>query len=399
MSLTKKIRTQDELARQAGVTRITVNRALMGKSNVNPKTREHILALADKLGYHPNAMARAISQRASPIVGVVMVNTVVPGSELTNVPFFELLMGIDVALRQRGCVPALVGVSSSVVETSQESRLFTEHWVDGVVAIGSFPLKVEERLASMGSRIIRVESNTWEDTCCIRRDEDSAGKLLAKNLIAAGSGALIWLDYPASSGRRTHFNAIEQRKGFFSAAKAAGLDVEPIEIERGGMVVAAENNEITTRVETPESSEHILADIKPFLSSHCRIGTGDAVLALHFRMAAAKLGKFAGIDYCIGCCSDSMMVAQFQPDLSRVAFDRLAMGSLAVSMLLDEGPEAPSRKQKGKWIEGLTVCSSDRPRRESKHAGMISDTKTPRHAAHPKRKTTSSFPPTTKASS
>lgn len=359
----QKIRTQDELARQAGVTRITVNRALMGKPNVNPETRARILAIAAKLGYQPNAMARAISQRASPIVGVVMINTVVPGSELTNLPYFELLMGIDVALRQHGCVPALVGVSPSVGESSQESRLFTEHWVDGVVVIGSFSSKVEERLASMGSRIIRVESNKWEDACCIRRDEEYAGKLLAKNLMAGGSGPLIWLDYPASSGRRTHFNAIEQRKGFFSAAKAADLEVKPIEMERGGMVVAAENNEVTTRVETPESAERVLADIQPFLGSRCRIGTGDAVLALNFRMAAARLGRFAGKDYSIGCCSDSMMVSQFQPELSRVSFDRFSMGSLAVSMLLDEGPEAPSRKQKGKWIEGLTVCGPNQQHR------------------------------------
>ena len=216
----------------------------------------------------------------------------------------------------------------------------------------------------MGSRIINVESNKWESTCCIRRDEEYAGKLLAKNLIPKGSGPLIWLDYPAASGRRTHFNAIEQHQGFIHEAKAAGLEAEPIEMERGGMVIAAENNEVTARVETPESSDRILADIKPFLNSHCRIGTGDAVLALNFRMAAAKLGKFAGIDYSIGCCSDSLMVAQFQPELSRVAFDRFAMGSLAVSMLLDEGADAPSRKQKGKWIDGLTACSPDTKRRK-----------------------------------
>ncbi len=360
MGPSKKVRTQDELAKQAGVTRITVNRALMGKPNVNPETRAHILALAAKLGYQPNAMARAMSQRESPIVGVIMVNTVVPGSELTNLPYFELLMGIDVALRQRGCVPALVGVAGADEDGSQESRLFSEHWVDGVVAIGTFPSRIEARLTAMGSRLISVESNRWDATCCIRRDESQAGKLLAKNLISKSSGPLVWLDYPATSGRRTHFNAIEQQKGFFDEAKAAGLEVAQIEIERGGMVVAAENNDVTTRVETPVPSESLIATIKPFLRSHCRIGTGDAVLALNFRMAAARLGKFAGKDYSIGCCSDSMMVAQFQPELSRVAFDRFAMGTLAVSMLLDEGADAPSRKQKGKWIEGLTVCNPDK---------------------------------------
>lgn len=384
----RKIRTQDELARQAGVTRITVNRALMGKPNVNPETRARILAIAAKLGYQPNAMARAISQRTSPIVGVVMVNTVVPGSALTNLPYFELLMGIDAALRQRGCVPALVGVSPSGPESPQESRLFTEHWVDGVLAIGTFAPQVEDRLAAMGSRIVSVESNKWEETGCIRRDETHAARLLAKNLIARGSGPFVWLDYPAASGRRTHFNAIEQRMGFFGEVQAAGFEVASIEIERGGRVVAAENNDVTMRVEMPETLERIIADIEPFLRSPCRVGTGDAVLALNFRMAAARLGKYAGRDYSIGCCSDSMMVAQFQPELSRVSFDRFAMGALAVSMLLDEGSDAPSRKQKGRWIEGLTTCHPDPPRREARRPGSTHEDKTPRHAAQPKRKTT-----------
>ncbi|MGI5867889.1 MAG: LacI family DNA-binding transcriptional regulator [Kiritimatiellia bacterium] len=384
----RKIRTQDELARLAGVTRVTVNRALMGKPNVNPETRARILALAAKCGYQPNAMARAISRRTSPIVGVVMVNTVVPGSALTNLPYFELLMGIDAALRRRGCVPALVGVSPTGAESPQESRLFTEHWVDGVVAIGSFSSRVEKRLASMGSRIVCVESNKWEETGCIRRDERHAARLLAKNLIAQGSGPLLWIDHPAGSGRRTHFNAIEQRAGFFEEAHAAKLEVGSIEIERGGKVVTAENNEITTRIETPESLEKIVANVKPFLGSPCRVGTSDAVLALNFRMAAARLGKFAGRDYSIGCGSDSTMIAQFQPELSRVSFDRFAMGALAVSMLLDEDADAPSRKQKGKWIEGLTTSRWNLPGREARRPKSTRKAKTPRPAAQPKEKTT-----------
>ena len=358
MDKSKTIRTQDELAKRAGVTRITVNRALMGKPNVNPETRARILALADELGYHPNALARAMSQRVSPIVGVVMVNTVVPGSELTNLPYFELLMGIDVALRQRGCVPALVGVTSADGKLTEESRLFSEHWVDGVVAIGSFSAKIEARLASMGSRIIRLESNKWDTIGCIRRDEEHAGRLLAQRLIAKATGPLIWLDTPESSGRRTHFSAIEHRKGFFEEARKSAIPVSTIEIERGGTVIAADQDRVTTRIEAAEPIEAIIEHIRPFMKSRCRIGTGDAVLAHHLRMAAAKLGRFAGQDFSIACCVDSMMITQFLPELSRVSFDRFSLGTLAVSMLLDEGADAPSRKQKGKWIEGRTLCPS-----------------------------------------
>ncbi len=54
-----------EIAIAAGVSIGTVDRALNGRKEINPKTRERILDIARNLGYEPNPAARALSVRRS----------------------------------------------------------------------------------------------------------------------------------------------------------------------------------------------------------------------------------------------------------------------------------------------------------------------------------------------
>ena len=60
-----------EIASAAGVSIGTVDRALNGRKEVNAQTRDRILEIARKLGYEPNAAARALSGRRPAIrIGV-----------------------------------------------------------------------------------------------------------------------------------------------------------------------------------------------------------------------------------------------------------------------------------------------------------------------------------------
>ncbi len=58
--MTKRIGVR-EIARLAGVSVGTVDRALNGRKEINEKTRQRILWIADKNGYRPNLAARALS--------------------------------------------------------------------------------------------------------------------------------------------------------------------------------------------------------------------------------------------------------------------------------------------------------------------------------------------------
>lgn len=334
------IRTQDELARQAGVSRVTVNRALAGSPLVNPETRERVSELARKLGYRPNAMARAMVSRRSHIAGLVMMNTVVPGTELNNQPWFEVIMGADVALREAGYTPALIGVDEVCPPEGAESRALRERLADGVVLLGNLPPDVDRRIvAAMEDRIVRAEANRWDSRMCIRRDEVAAGRLVAEALLRAGRRPLIWVGN-AEPSRAEHFSSAERREGFLAAATEAAAAVREVSLERDA---GADARSVFART----------------LPQGAGVGCVDAVLARLLTDAAAPFARFPGRDFGLACCDDSQMIAQFFPTLARARFDRYALGRQAAQMLLRriESPDAPcpSCKVSGDFHVGATL--------------------------------------------
>lgn len=63
--------TIKDVAREAGVSYSTVSKALNNSPLVKEKTKKHIVAIAKKMGYQPNLVAKSLVSRRSKIIGVV----------------------------------------------------------------------------------------------------------------------------------------------------------------------------------------------------------------------------------------------------------------------------------------------------------------------------------------
>ena len=64
--------TLKDLARELGLSKSTVSRALRGHPKVSEKTRAAVVALAQERGYEPDLVARSLVQRQSFSIGVVI---------------------------------------------------------------------------------------------------------------------------------------------------------------------------------------------------------------------------------------------------------------------------------------------------------------------------------------
>lgn len=64
--------TLDDVARLAGVSRMTASNAIRGKAIVKPETAKRVLTAAAQLGYRPNLAARQLSSGKSHIIGVTV---------------------------------------------------------------------------------------------------------------------------------------------------------------------------------------------------------------------------------------------------------------------------------------------------------------------------------------
>ena len=95
--------TQNDVAREAGVTRSLVSYVICGNTDrsVAPETRQRILDAIEKLGYRPNKAAQALQQGdvafASNKIGVILCN-----SDVFLRPYYsEILSGIHTAAHQQ----------------------------------------------------------------------------------------------------------------------------------------------------------------------------------------------------------------------------------------------------------------------------------------------------------
>lgn len=58
-----KIYTIDDIARELGVSKTTVSRAISGKGRISKETRERVFAFIEEHDYRPNVVARACAEQ------------------------------------------------------------------------------------------------------------------------------------------------------------------------------------------------------------------------------------------------------------------------------------------------------------------------------------------------
>jgi LacI family gluconate utilization system Gnt-I transcriptional repressor len=110
----------EDIARAAGVSKMTVSRVLRGGAGFSEETRDRVMGVARRLGYVPNRLAAAFgADQASTLVGMCV-------PRLTSGLFSHVLDGVDRALTRLG-YQVMIGSNDHSAE--QE-----EAWVRQVVS-------------------------------------------------------------------------------------------------------------------------------------------------------------------------------------------------------------------------------------------------------------------------
>jgi LacI family gluconate utilization system Gnt-I transcriptional repressor len=87
--------TMQEVARRAGVSAMTVSRALKNDAAVSPKTRQRVLEVVRQTGYVPDAMARVFASGRSGFVAVLV-------PSINNSNFADTTRGMSEAFERAG---------------------------------------------------------------------------------------------------------------------------------------------------------------------------------------------------------------------------------------------------------------------------------------------------------
>ena len=145
-------RRMEDVARRAGVSQMTVSRALRTPDKVAPATRARIATAVAELDYVPDLVAGGLAAKRSRLVAVIV-------STLENSIFAATVEGLTTVLRDDGYA-VLLGASGYSRETEEKLvRATLGRRPDGLVLTGDLHTPAARRLLR-ASGIPVVE--TWE---------------------------------------------------------------------------------------------------------------------------------------------------------------------------------------------------------------------------------------------
>ena len=176
--------TLKDVAKLANVDVSTVSRALNNTSYVHPETKERIYAAAKQLGYRPNAMARALRQGRSHIIGVV-----VPRLHLTI--FSEILQGIETAAQKQGYMTTVcVTEDDPKVERDRLGRL-RDVGVDGIIiAATGRNGRILRDIQAGGVPVVQLVRRQELDMSSVVADYEACGRDAVHFLASKGCRAI-----------------------------------------------------------------------------------------------------------------------------------------------------------------------------------------------------------------
>ena len=351
--------TLKEIARESGVSTCTVSRVLNGKHKeaYGPAVRraEHIRAVATRLGFVPNASARAMQGNSTHLIGML-----VPEAPLTSLVDYETILGINSGLEAEGYVLALTRSSeltqvlATIVPTptrarsrkaqiqrplQHPSRIFQERMVDGMVVLGLISPAMSELVSRVAPTCLWVDTNFEHPQNSLRRDEVHAGRLVASQLVTRGYRKLVFVS-PQYDDSLPHYSLVDRLRGVTEFANQAG-----VQLREASLVVS--------------SQEKLVEVLEPML------GRDVAVIASSDHTATAILAQMVrsrfriGIDFGLASCDCTEFTRRHWPSLSCVDVKRYQFGQEAARMMLEilnsSAHQCPSQTVRWDWHEGNTA--------------------------------------------
>ncbi len=117
-----------DIAREAGVSIATVSRVFNDSNCVTQKTREKVLAIADKLGYHPRALAQSLARKKTRIITVIV-------PVISNYFFMEVLAGMQDKIADYDYDLQIFNVKIADNLLNQADHIMKRGWGEGYVVI------------------------------------------------------------------------------------------------------------------------------------------------------------------------------------------------------------------------------------------------------------------------
>lgn len=203
--------TMADLAKVAGVSAITVSRALRDSPLVNPETRARIAAIARQYGYAFNVSARNLRLRRSMTVAVVVEMKPTLERQMSGPYPLDLLGGITQELTSSGYSVLLTSLQGGALSHVQAA--------DGVILLGQGAHEDAMHEVQGWGRpmVVWGAVSRHESHVVVGSDNRRGGALAAERFLALGRSRPVFLGDPA------HAEFAERLEGFADTLSKYGI--------------------------------------------------------------------------------------------------------------------------------------------------------------------------------
>jgi LacI family transcriptional regulator len=332
--------TIKDVARESGVNISTVSRALNNGYGVNDQTREHVMAVAARLHYRPNRIARGLVTGRSHSLGLIV-------SDIRNPFFAEVARGAEDAARAGNCDLVLCNSDLDADKQMQYVQSLQEKRIDGIMmnSVSMLSREQQAQLAASGVPIVllnRSASNHTFSTVCA--DNESGGALAARYLLGLGHRKIAHL-----TGPRQHGNLSDRAQGFVRALQAAEHQEQPVVLR--GKFTFEGGAELARK----------LLDEHPDVTA---IFAANDVMAFGVAHAAIDRGLRIPEDLSLVGFDNLQFSVIVHPPLTTIHQPKYEMGSAAVDVLLrlarDKGKQIPEHRRLGVELIERQSCMEPR---------------------------------------
>lgn len=335
--------TLRDVAGHVGLSVATVSRALSGHPHVDEETRRRVQATAAEIGYQPNALARALRQRRTKTIGLVI-------PDILNDFYAESATVLQHELEQQGYRLILCISNSDPATDRGYLRALAEHRVDAIVHV---PCTTEGAHGSIDAPqpipVVELLRHTEQGRCdAVVTDDREGAATLTRHLASLGHRNIAMITGSAS------FSTTRYRvAGYQDAAQQAGMAASCARIAYG---------EYSRTFGYEATLELMREEARP-----TALFSSGSPLTLGVLSALKELRLQVPGDVSLVCYEDPEWYAAQTPPLTCYALPLREMGRVAAGLLmkrLDKDGEA-AQPRVMRFAGRLVVRgSTERPRKK-----------------------------------
>lgn len=302
--------TLADVAQAAGVSPITVSRALRGERAVDPELVARVRAAARKLGYVPDPAARALASSRSAHVTVLI-------PMLSNALFVELLEAVQRTLRRAG-YQTLIGITH--YDPSEEEQLLREQLVHrpaGLLVTGLDRNEATRTLIEQSGVpcVHLMETTTAAGVYSVGLSQTDAAAVMTRHLIERGRKRI------AFAAAQLDPRTLQRLQGWRSVLAGAGLHDPSLEWLNPAPSSLAQGGRMFDQIMGQKPP------VDAIFFCNDDLAQGALLAAARQRIAVPRRVAIAGFNDLIG---SELMI----PPLTTVNTPRGKIGSEGAAMLL-----------------------------------------------------------------